>query len=148
MLFLFLCWLYEVPRTELQRFVTEPRQGFWRRVLPLPPRMLQTLSACVGTSGQHVSTADLTRCFNDLITQIFRIVAVEHLSDEDLCAYCRSFTLCSTSSGNECLPSTATGGHDVANLIFSLGMGAALSLCQQEEQKAGEQQQQQEEQQQ
>ena len=108
-LFLFLCWLFEVPHTELERFVTGNGQGFWRRVLPLPKRILHTVSEFVGTSGQHVSTADLKLCFEDLIGQIFTLVAVEHLNDEDLFAYCRYFTFCTSLSGNESLPSTATG---------------------------------------
>ena len=139
-LFLFLCWLFEVPHTELARFVTANGRDFWRRALPLPKRILRTVSEFVGTSGQHVSTADLNLCFEDLIAQIFRIVAVERLSDDDLFAYCRYFTFCTISSGNEALPSGATGAHCFANLIFSLGMGAALSLCQQEEQQEQQQQ--------
>jgi hypothetical protein len=139
-LFLFLCWLFEIPHTELVRFVTEHRRGFWRRVLPLPKRILQTVSEFVGTSGQHVSSADLTRCFECLIAQIFEIVGVEHLSDADLFDYCRYFTFCTTSSGNEALPDRARGGHYFANLIFSLGMGAALSLCQKDEQEQKQEQ--------
>ena len=134
-LFLFLCWLFEVPHTVLVEFITGNRRGFWRRVLPLPIRILQTVSEFVGTSGQHVSSDDLTLCFEQLIGQIFELVGVEHLSDDDVFAYCRCFTFCTGASGNEALPKQATGGHYFANLIFSLGMGAALSLCQKEEEE-------------
>ncbi len=113
-LFLLLWWLFEVPHTELERCVTGNGRDFWRRVLPLPKRILRTVSEFVGTSGQHVSAADLTLCFENLIGQMFTLVAVEHLNDEDLFTYCRDFTFCTTSSGNESLPSTATGGHDFA----------------------------------
>ena len=147
-LFLFLCWLFEIPHTVLVEFLTGNRRGFWRRVLPLPARILQTVSEFVGTSGQHVSPADLTFCFEQLIAQIFEIVGVERLSDADLFEYCRCFTFCNKSSGNEGLPDQARGGHYFANLIFSLGMGAALSLCQQEAHKEQEQGQEKEEQEQ
>ncbi len=99
------------------------------------PRILRTVSECVGTSGQQVSTADLKVCFEHLIAQIFACVAVERLSDEDLFEYCHSFTFCTPSNGNDTLPEQARGGHYFANLLFSLGMGAALSLCQKPEQQ-------------
>jgi len=101
--------------------------------LPLPKRIVQTVSEFLGSSGQHVAACDLRLCFEELISQIFEIVRVEQLSDEDLFDYCRYFTFCSKSTGNEALPEEAKGGHLFAKMIFSLGMGAFLALCQKAE---------------
>lgn len=132
-LFLFLCWLFEIPHTELVRFLTTARQTFWHRVIRLPPRFLTTVSEFLGTSGQQVAVEDLQECFERLIAQMFEIVGVVHVTDEDLFLYCQYFTFRGHAVGNEALPEQATGGHLFANLIFSLGMGAALTLCQKEE---------------
>ncbi len=132
-LFLFLCWLFEITHTELGRFLTKARQSFWHRVIHLHPRFLPTVSELLGGSGQQVAVEDLQECFERLIEQIFEIVGVIHVTDEDLFLYCQYFTFRGNASGNEALPEQATGGHLFANLIFSLGMGAALTLCQKEE---------------
>ncbi len=139
-LFLLVCWMFEVAQTELVRCVSKNQRGFWQRVLPLPTRILHTVSEFVGTRGQHVSTADISRCFEELVLQICAIVAVERLCDEDLCASCRHVTLCSASGGNEALPSRSTGVRYCANLIVSLGMGAALSVYHKAEEQEEQQQ--------
>ncbi len=132
-LFLFFCWLFEISHTEMAEFVTHKDHGFWRRFLPIHSRILKTVSEFLGTSGQHVDPADLSLCFERLIARIFEIVRADQISDEDLFAYCRHVTFCSRSAGNGALPENATGGQYFANMIFSLGMGAALALCQKDE---------------
>jgi len=68
LLFLFLCWLFEVPHTNLVEFITQNRRGYWRRFLPLPKRIVQTVSEFLGSSGQHVAACDLRLCFEELIS--------------------------------------------------------------------------------
>lgn len=126
-LFLFFCWLFEITHTELARFLEGNKGRFWFRFIPVHDRFLRTVSEFLGTSGQNIETKDLTLCFEKIVEQIFHLVRVEQLTDEDLFSYCFYFTFRLKTVD---LPENAKGGHFFAHFIYSLGISAALSLCQ------------------
>ncbi len=124
-LFLFFCWLLDIPRTQMLAFLEANKNRFWFRYIPAHNRFYKAVSDFLG-SVQNVDQKDLDLCFEKIIEQIFRIVRVDKLTDADLFNYSRVFTF----RNNLGLPENAKGGHYFANFIFSLGMGAALALCQ------------------
>lgn len=128
-LFLYLSWLLQIPRTELYEFIVNHPSRWWRGFVPVHARLLKHLSEFLSPQGRNVPETELEVCFGQITLIIFELLQIERLRDEDVLNYACYYALQRPETGQA---PEQRGVEVFARFVMGLGLVAAVAASQQE----------------